>query len=79
MTSDALTDFRRLPLPIRARVVELLRKMAEWPNVSGAKPLRKEWKGHFRFRTGDWRIIVRPAGDILWIVRIDNRRDVYGD
>ena len=79
MTADALADFRRLPLSIRARVVDLLRRMAEWPNVSGAKPLRKQWKGHFRLRTGDWRIIVRPAGEILWIVRIDNRRDVYGD
>ena len=79
MTEDAQADFRRLPLSIKTRVVELLRRLAEWPNVSGAKPLRKQWKGHFRFRTGDWRIIVRPAGEILWIVRIDNRRDVYGD
>ena len=79
MTAESMADFRRLPLTIRARVVELLRRLAEWPNVSGAKPLRKEWKGHFRFCTGDWRIIVRPAGAILWIVRIDNRRDVYGD
>jgi len=79
MTEDAQADFRRLPLSMRMRVVELFRRLGDWPKVSGAKPLRKQWKGHFRFRTGDWRIIVRPAGEILWIVRIDNRRDVYGD
>lgn len=49
------------------------RRLAE---ISGAKPLRGAWKGCFRLRTGDWRMIVKPAGDILWIVRIDNRRDV---
>ena len=79
MTADGLSDYRRLPLPIRARVVELMRRVADWPRVSGAKPLRGAWKGCFRLRTGDWRMIVKPAGDILWVVRIDNRRDVYGD
>jgi mRNA-degrading endonuclease RelE of RelBE toxin-antitoxin system len=79
MTADALSDYRRLPLPIRARAVELMRRIEDWPRVSGAKPLRGVWKGCFRLRTGDWRMIVKPAGDILWIVRIDNRRDVYGD
>jgi len=79
MTEDAQADFRRLPLSIKTRVVELLRRLAEWPNVSGAKPLRKKWKGYFRLCTGYWRVIVRPAGEIMWIVRIDNRRDVYGD
>jgi len=68
-----------LNLHIRARVSELFRRLAAWPDVSGAKPLTATWKGHFRFRTGDWRVIVRPAGNVLWVVRIDNRRDVYGD
>ncbi|HMB96679.1 MAG TPA: type II toxin-antitoxin system RelE/ParE family toxin [Tepidisphaeraceae bacterium] len=79
LTAEGLEDYKRLPLVIRARVAELLHRLETWPNVSGAKPMRREWKGHFRFRTGDWRVIVKPIGAVLWVVRIDNRRDVYGD
>jgi hypothetical protein len=28
-------------------------------------------------RTGDWRVIFRPVGDEIRIVRIAHRRDVY--
>jgi mRNA-degrading endonuclease RelE of RelBE toxin-antitoxin system len=79
MGAEAITDFQRLPLAIRARVASILERLANWPEVSGAKPLRGSWKGHFRIRTGDWRIVIKPVGQVLWIVRIDNRRDVYGD
>jgi mRNA-degrading endonuclease RelE of RelBE toxin-antitoxin system len=79
MTAEALSDYQRLPLPIRTRAATLMKKLENWPNISGAKPLHGNWKAHFRLRTGDWRMIVRPSGATVWIVRIDNRRDVYGD
>lgn len=79
MTAEALADYRSLPLIIRSRVTGIFERLKLWPRVSGAKPLGGKWKGHFRIRTGDWRIVFRPEGQILWIVRIDNRRDVYGD
>jgi mRNA-degrading endonuclease RelE of RelBE toxin-antitoxin system len=78
MKAEALADYQQLPLVIRARVAAVIERLGLWPGVSGAKPLRGSWKGHFRIRTGDWRIIVKPEGPVLWIVRIDNRRDVYG-
>jgi hypothetical protein len=33
MTADGLSDYRRLPLPIRARVVELMRRVGDWPRL----------------------------------------------
>ena len=79
MTAEALDDYQRLPLVMRARMNDLFVRISAWPNVSGAKPLKKKWKGHFRFRSGDWRVIVKPVGEVLWVLRIDNRRDVYGE
>jgi mRNA-degrading endonuclease RelE of RelBE toxin-antitoxin system len=79
MMAEAIADYQRLPLVIRLRVAAILEKLKQWPQVSGAKPLRGNLKGHFRLRTGDWRIVLKPVGQILWVVRIDNRRDVYGD
>jgi mRNA-degrading endonuclease RelE of RelBE toxin-antitoxin system len=79
MSEGAIADFDSLPGPIQERVIALGRKLRRWPEVSGAKPLKHEWKGHFRVRTGDYRIIFRVQGDAITIVRIAHRRDVYED
>jgi mRNA-degrading endonuclease RelE of RelBE toxin-antitoxin system len=47
--------------------------------LSGAKPLRHGLKGHYRIRTGDFRIVFRAVADEVWIVRIEHRKDVYED
>ena len=38
-----------------------------------------EWAGHYRIRTGDWRVIFRVVAPDVIVVRIRNRRDVYED
>ena len=46
-----------------------------------AKPLSGTWKGLYRFRIGDYRVIFRkePSGSvvILLILRVKHRREVY--
>ena len=79
ITPEAKRDYAALPLTFQARVRRISAKLVDWPNISGAKPLRSGWKGCFRIRTGDWRIIVRPLADVIWIVRIAHRREVYED
>jgi mRNA-degrading endonuclease RelE of RelBE toxin-antitoxin system len=76
-TAEAQRGLEDIPLAIRLRCYGIMARLREWPDVSGAKPLRGEFKGCFRIRTGDWRIVIRPKGSVLWIVRIDNRKDVY--
>ena len=78
LTKDAEADFVALPATIQARVVAILERLAAWPNVSGAKPLRGELKGHYRIRTGDWRVIFRVEQDVI-VVRIAHRTKVYAD
>lgn len=41
-TSESRDQFGRLPLTIQVRVREVYARLASWPRVSGAKPLRKE-------------------------------------
>lgn len=76
-TADAKQGLEDVPLAIRLRCYGIIQRLQRWPSVSGAKPLRGEFKGCFRIRTGDWRIVFRPEGSMIWIVRIDNRKDVY--
>ncbi len=56
LTPDAVRDLGDLPRPILARMDKLVARLREWPNVSGAKPLRGELAGRFRLRTGDYRL-----------------------
>ena len=79
LTPEAQADSEHLPPMIQARVQVVLERLLEWPNVSGAKPLQYQWKGHFRIRTGDWRVIFKEVRPNLLVVRIKHRRDVYED
>jgi mRNA-degrading endonuclease RelE of RelBE toxin-antitoxin system len=78
-TAEASAEFESLPVTIKARVLAVLERLKHWPDVSGAKPLRGEWAGHYRIRTGDWRIIIRPVSPELIVVRIKHRSEVYED
>jgi len=75
--SAATVDVAELPLLMQYRVYEVYRRLAAWPEVSGAKALQYGWRGHYRIRTGDYRVIFRVAGSTVWVVRVAHRRDVY--
>jgi mRNA-degrading endonuclease RelE of RelBE toxin-antitoxin system len=77
LAKDAQEDYDGLPATIQVRVNAVIERLRQWPNVSGAKPLRGVWAGHFRIRTGDWRVIVRPVSPVLVVVRIKHRSEVY--
>ena len=79
LIAEARAQFLALPVVIRRRVSTVFERLAEWPEVSGAKPLKWELAGSYRIRTGDWRVVFRPSatGDAVTVLRIENRRDVY--
>jgi len=79
LAPDARQDFDRLPVTIRARVLKILERLGQWPEVSGAKALSGDWAGHYRIRTGDWRVIFRVITPSLIVVRIRHRSQVYGE
>jgi mRNA-degrading endonuclease RelE of RelBE toxin-antitoxin system len=56
----AVRDIAALPSPIVARIKDdLLPRLRQWPNVSGVKRLGGALIGHYRLRTGDYRIQFR--------------------
>lgn len=75
--SQAQEDFDALPVTMKARVRDIMKRLKKWPSVSGAKPLRKAWAGHYRIRSGDYRVIFKMEADIVKIVRIGHRTDIY--
>ena len=61
-TDQADHDFASLTLTVQERVLSVFERLADWPRVSGAKALSGDWRGHWRIRTGDYRVIFRPEG-----------------
>lgn len=81
LTAEARSDLDALPLPIVARVLAIFERLRRWPDVSGAKPLRRTLRGNYRIRTGSYRVLFRveTVHELVVVWKIDNRRDVYED
>ena len=77
LTPEAQAELAEIPVAIRARVLKVLERLGAWPTVSGAKPLSGGWAGHYRIRTGDYRVVFRVVTPKLIVVRIQHRSKVY--
>jgi mRNA-degrading endonuclease RelE of RelBE toxin-antitoxin system len=58
-------------------MVKILHRLASWPEVSGAKPLRGNLTGRFRMRTGDYRIQFFIDQGRIVVERIGHRDGFY--
>jgi mRNA-degrading endonuclease RelE of RelBE toxin-antitoxin system len=79
VTASALEAFMRLPRPIQARVIKLVERLENWPNVSGAKPLSGALAGRFRLRTGDYRVQFRVDRGMVIVERVGHRDGFYDE
>ncbi len=79
IASEAQRDVLALPVTMRSRLDAVITRLESWPNVSGAKALRGELKGHYRIRMGDWRVIFQIVRPNVIVVRIAHRSTVYED
>ena len=79
ITADAQAEFIETPRVIQRRIGEIIQRLYQWPQVSGARPLRGNLVGNYRIRTGDYRVVFRPSADgkkvVLW--KIGYRGSVY--
>ena len=75
--ADAAEQLVELPTVIKQRMLKIIGRLADWPDVSGAKPLRGELAGHYRVRTGDYRLQFRVVGDEVIVEHIGHRDGFY--
>lgn len=69
-------DLRRLDPPAAIRVLEQLEKALS-AGAPGGKPLTGEFKGLFRLRVGDFRVIYARTDEGFLVLRVAHRREVY--
>ena len=64
----------RLPAEIVARVRAVVRAAREVADVSGVKALSGPLAGHWRLRTGDYRVQFRMEGNSVIVEKVGHRR-----
>jgi len=77
--ADASDQFRDFPERIKSRVIGVIERLEQWPAVSGAKPLRANLAGHYRIRTGDYRVQFRVLGNEIILEHIGHRDRFYDE
>ena len=79
LTTEALRQFAALPRNMKPRVRRLTKRLTDWPNVSGAKPLRGRLAGRWRMRTGDYRLQFHVEGENVIVEKIGHRDRFYDE
>ncbi|MGA2443054.1 MAG: type II toxin-antitoxin system RelE/ParE family toxin [Tepidisphaeraceae bacterium] len=77
LSTEARKQLDALPMHLNAQVQKIVERLAEWPRVSGAKPLRGLLKGRYRIRMGDHRVQFIVAADVVTIEKIGKRDRFY--
>lgn len=77
VSEEATEEYGELPRSIKIRMDAILHRLASWPHVSGAKPLRHGLAGRYRVRTGDYRIQFFIRGDAVMIEKTGHRDGFY--
>lgn len=76
-SDEVQKQFTDLPQSMQSRFYKLFERLKAWPEVSGAKPLSGNLAGHYRLRTGDYRLQFRVEGDRVFVEKIGHRDRFY--
>jgi len=71
------SDIPRLDQKARERIRRALEELLMTAPHEYGLPLRKNLKGYWKLRVGDYRVVFRIAGAEVFIFCIRHRKDVY--
>ena len=71
-------DLKALPKAVRRRALDITEKVLAM-NPHLGKPLAGAYKGLWKYRIGDYRIVysIEKERMVVFVLRIRNRKDVY--
>jgi len=77
-TPGACKQLSKLDKPTALRILEYMETKARNPTGTG-KPLRKNLKGYWRHRVGDYRVIssIEDEALLVLIVMVGHRKIIY--
>ena len=76
-TESAIKDLEKVDRPIARMILRKIAWLAGNFNKVAAEPLAGEFKGAFKLRIGDWRIVYSVENDSIIIQFVGHRREIY--
>ena len=79
-TPEAETDLARLSKTVTQRILKKLRWLAENFEAITPEPLTGQWKGLFKLRVGDYRVLYtfnEVKRRVIIVHLVKHRREVY--
>lgn len=70
-------DIPKLTVTMKKRIPTAVETRLQTEPEKFSEPLRKTLKGYRKLRVGDYRIVLRVENDIIYILGICHRKDVY--
>lgn len=79
LVSKAHADLAKLDRPMRWQVLSRLEWLAANFDTLQPAPLHGDWKGFFKFRIGDWRVVYsfESSKRLIKVHQIDRRDKIY--
>jgi len=74
--SSVVRDLKKLDKSVAGRILDQL-EMNLSENPDGSQPLTGQFKGLFKYRIGDYRIIYTRTVEGILVLRIGHRSKVY--
>ena len=74
--SSVVRDLKKLDKSVAGRILDQL-EMNLSENPDGGQPLTGQFKGLFKYRIGDYRIIYTRTVEGILVLRIGHRSKVY--
>lgn len=75
-TGHAERDLKNLDPQVKGLIKKALRRLAE--GLEAGLPLSGEWRGFYKLRVGDYRIIYKKLDEESILVRyVSHRREAY--
>lgn len=75
-TRRALEDIRSLDRVVQKRLAKKLEMLAKNP-IAHSKKIHDPELGSYRFRVGDYRILLDLVGEQIVTLRVGHRREIY--
>ncbi len=70
-------DIPSLDARLRTRIKNTIEtRLMSAPHLYG-EPLRKTLHGYWKLRVGDYRVVFKMVGEVVWILGIIHRKKVY--
>ena len=79
ITKRAKRDLKKLDPDARQQITQAIDELAAEPRPPSSKPMKGTYKGYWRKRTGNYRIIYELVDELLQItvIRAGHRKNIY--